>query len=337
MEVKPGYKQTEVGVIPQDWRIASIEEIAAVGRGRVISHRDIARANNPQFPIYSSQTSHDGVMGFIDTYDFEGEYVTWTTDGANAGTVFARNGRFNCTNVCGTIKLKIDNHIFVARVLSRFAPKHVSRHLGNPKLMNDIMKRVRIPLPSRREEQDGIAAALSDVDALLAGLDCLFAKQRDLKQAAMQQLLTGQTRLPGFQGEWEIKPLGELVRIQKGQLITAKTLVSGDVPVIAGGKQPAYFHAVANRVGRTITISASGASAGYVAIYDRPIFASDCSTIGESEGYALDFVYYQLSLNQELIYKAQTGGAQPHIHAKDLNPILFSCRRWTSSWQSLKC
>jgi type I restriction enzyme S subunit len=161
------------------------------------------------------------------------------------------------------------------------------------------------------------------MDALLAGLDRLIAKKRDLKQAAMQQLLTGLTRLPGYPGAWEIKVLGELVKVQKGQLITAKTLVPGDVPVIAGGRQPAYFHAVANRLGRTITISASGASAGYVAIHDGPIFASDCSTIGEAEGYSLDFVYYQLLLKQELIFKAQTGGAQPHIHAKDLNPIPF--------------
>jgi len=207
--VKPGYKKTEVGVIPQDWRVVSIGSIAAVGRGRVISHRDIARARNPQYPIYSSQTSNDGVMGYIDTFDFEGEYVTWTTDGENAGTVFARTGRFNCTNVCGTIKLRSDNHIFVARSLSQVAQSHVSRHVGNPKLMNDIMKRVQIPLPPTRGEQDAIAEALSDVDALLGALDRLIAKKRDLKQAAMQQLLTGQTRLPGFSGEWETKTLEE--------------------------------------------------------------------------------------------------------------------------------
>ncbi len=141
----------------------------------------------------------------------------------------------------------------------------------------------------------------------------------------MQQLLTGQTRLPGFSGEWEVKPLGELVEIQKGQLITSSTLLPGEIPVIAGGKQPAYFHATANRHGRTITISASGANAGYVALYDEPIFASDCSTISESKAYSLDFVYYQLLCKQQLIYRAQTGGAQPHIHAKEVNPIPFSC------------
>jgi len=181
-----------------------------------------------------------------------------------------------------------------------------------------------LAIPPTNCEQSAIATALSDVDALLGGLDSLIAKKQGLKVAAMQQLITGQTRLPGFSGEWEVKRLGDVVQIRKGQLITSSTLLPGDIPVIAGGKQPAYFQASANRFGRTVTISASGASAGYVALYDEPIFASDCSTISESESYCLDFVFYQLLCKQQAIYKAQTGGAQPHIHAKDLNPLFFS-------------
>jgi type I restriction enzyme S subunit len=262
-------------------------------------------------------------MGYLDTFEFEGEYITWTTDGANAGTVFARTGRFNCTNVCGTIRLTSDDHHFVAKVLGRIAPRHVSRHLGNPKLMNDVMKRIPIPL-APLPEQRAIATALSDVDALLNGLDRLIAKKRDLKQAAMQQLLTGQTRLPGFHGEWEVKRLGDVAQIRKGELITRDSVLPGDIPVIAGGRRPAYYHAFANRSGRTITISASGASAGYVALFNEPIFASDCSTIGESEQYCLDFLYYQLRSKQQAIYGSQTGGAQPHVHAKDLIPIVIA-------------
>ena len=72
---------------------------------------------------------------------------------------------------------------------------------------------IRAPIPTR--EQRAIAAALSDVDALLAKLDQLIAKKRDLKQAAMQQLLTGQTRLPGFSGEWEVKRLGDVPDIDR--------------------------------------------------------------------------------------------------------------------------
>ena len=188
-----------------------------------------------------------------------------------------------------------------------------------------IVNLMRIATPQSLSEQRAIATALSDVDALLAKIDQLIAKKRDLKQAAMQQLLTGQSRLPGFSGEWAVKRLGDVVEIRKGQLITEKTVALGEIPVIAGGKKPAYFHNEPNRTGKTITVSASGASAGYVALFDRPIFASDCSTISEGRDYSIEFVFFQMQLHQDAIYRAQTGGAQPHIHAVDLAPIEIGC------------
>jgi len=188
------FKQTEVGLIPEDWRVESVGVISTVGRGRVISHREIALAAAPLYPVYSSQTSDNGIMGYLDTFQFDGEYITWTTDGANAGTVFHRNGRFNCTNVCGTIKLKTDNAGFVSRVLAGITPPHVSRNLGNPKLMNDVMKRISIPLPPL-PEQTAIATVLADMDLELAAMEQRRDKTRALKQGMMQELLTGRTRL----------------------------------------------------------------------------------------------------------------------------------------------
>ena len=101
-DIKLGTMQ-QLMTLNDDWEIFKIEEISIVGRGRVISHKEINSSKNKTYPVYSSQTANNGVMGFIDTYDFDGEYVTGKTDGENAGTVFHRNGKFNCTNVCGTI------------------------------------------------------------------------------------------------------------------------------------------------------------------------------------------------------------------------------------------
>ena len=106
-----------------DWPMVSIKELCELGRGRVISRRDIN--NNPgPYPVYSSQTSDEGIFGRLGSYDFDGEYVTWTTDGANAGTVFYRTGKFSCTNVCGTLKRRRDaeNRVdmrFIAQVLGQ--------------------------------------------------------------------------------------------------------------------------------------------------------------------------------------------------------------------------
>ena len=101
------------------WTTCIIQDIAEIGRGRVISSVEIDRQKHPLYPVYSSQTSNNGIMGYLDNYMFDGEYITWTTDGANAGTVFYRKGKFNCTNVCGTLKIlpKFDCY-FVSLVLA---------------------------------------------------------------------------------------------------------------------------------------------------------------------------------------------------------------------------
>lgn len=178
----------------EKWKIKKIGDISTVGRGRVISHREINPLIQGKYPVYSSQTSNNGVMGYINTFDFEGEYVTWTTDGEKAGTVFYRNGQFNCTNVCGTIKLKTDNPKFIAMILGTIAPKFVSRNLANPKLMNDPMKKIEIPLPTV-SEQIAIATILSDMDTEISTLESRLAKTRTIKSGMMHELLTGRIRL----------------------------------------------------------------------------------------------------------------------------------------------
>ncbi len=226
-----------------------------------------------------------------------------------------------------TIQERLDSHylnyVLNTELAKKYSLKILSIAVGQANINGQKLKTYPIPLPTL-SEQRAIAAALSDMDALLDGLERLIAKKRDIKQATMQQLLTGKTRLPGFSGAWEVKRLGDAAKVEKGQLMTSSMLVHGEIPVIAGGKKPAYFHSRANRSEKTISISASGASAGYVAFHEYPIFASDCSTISESDAHAIEFIYYTLLLRQEEIYAAQTGGAQPHIHPKDINPICIA-------------
>ena len=150
------------------WEQFRIKDIAIIGRGRVISSVEISQQKNPTYPVYSSQTSNEGIMGYLDEYMFEGEYISWTTDGANAGTVFYRNGKFNCTNVCGLLKLKkgFDTH-FVSLVLAEATKKYVSVNLANPKLMNNTMGNIQIRLP-KLEEQKRISIVFRRLHELLA-------------------------------------------------------------------------------------------------------------------------------------------------------------------------
>lgn len=121
-----------------------------IKRGRVISKKYL-KQNPGEYPVYSSQTRNNGEIGKIKTYDFDGEYATWTTDGAYAGTVFYRNGKFSVTNICGIIKPNDKKELlvkFIVYWLQIEAKKHVKGGSGNPKLMSNVVNNIKIPIPS---------------------------------------------------------------------------------------------------------------------------------------------------------------------------------------------
>jgi type I restriction enzyme S subunit len=341
MEVKPGYKQTEVGVIPEGWQVKSLGSLTSL-----LTNGFVGTVTNAYVE------SDDGVL-YIQGYNVEENGFNFHGIKRVSKTFHARNSK-SCLQagdlltiqtgdigVTTVVPPELSGANCHALVISRFDkresdPGYYCQYFNSERgrvafkeietgstmkhLNVGDMTRLLLPVPPVGE-QHAIAVALSDVDALIAKLDQLIAKKRDLKQAAMQELLTGRKRLPGFKGEWEEKRLEDVVRITKGQLITEGDAIPGSIPVIAGGRKPAYFHNKANRTGKTVTISASGASAGYVTFFDEPIFASDCSTISEDSNYSIEFVYFQLHGKQAVIFRTQTGGAQPHVHAADINPI----------------
>ena len=128
-----------------------IKDICLVTRGRVISKMELQEKAG-EFPVYSSQTLNNGVFGKINSYDFDGEYVQWTTDGANAGSIFYRNGKFSVTNVCGLLKIKDEylNKIrtdYLAYSLTMESKKHVNYATSNPKLMSNVMANITVLIP----------------------------------------------------------------------------------------------------------------------------------------------------------------------------------------------
>ena len=114
------------------------------------------------YPVYSSQTANNGRFGFINSYDYDGEYITWTTDGANAGSVFYHDEKFSITNVCGLLRIK-DSRVrakYLKYVLDVTAKQYVNTGMGNPKLMSNVMKQIKVGIPSLAE-QDMIISGLS--------------------------------------------------------------------------------------------------------------------------------------------------------------------------------
>ena len=133
---------------PDGVEYRKVGDVANISRGKVMS-KDFLKENEGQYPVYSSQTEKDGRLGSITTYMFDGEYLTWTTDGANAGTVFYRSGKFSVTNVCGAIEVtaKDVNTKYLYYVLNREAPAYVNSGMGNPKLMSNVMAKIKLPIP----------------------------------------------------------------------------------------------------------------------------------------------------------------------------------------------
>jgi type I restriction enzyme M protein len=120
-----------------------------------------------------------------------------------------------------------------------------------------------------------------------------------------------------------IQNLSTIAIIEKGKSITKSKTIEGNIPVIAGGQTPAYYHNEANRDGNIVTISASGAYSGFVNYFDTPIFASDCNTVKsiyEIE-YPTKLIYYCLKILQQTLYKLQRGQAQPHVYKEDIEKI----------------
>ena len=159
-----------------EWEERKVKDIFDVTRGVVIAKSEISDENNDmyKYPVYSSQTSNNGILGYDQTFDFEGNYLTWTTDGANAGRVFGRSGKFRCTNVCGVLVEKditkgYANKLLV-EILNRETPKYVS-YVGNPKLMNGVMSEIKIKLPILKEQVK--------VSKLIEQLDTKIEKEQE--------------------------------------------------------------------------------------------------------------------------------------------------------------
>lgn len=153
-----------------EWKRLGDTSLFEISRGVVISKSYITD-HYGRYPVYSSQTENGGCLGCIDTYAVNGERVTWTTDGAKAGTVFYRSGKYNITNVCGMIECISDDISckYVSYAFCIEAPKYVNKAMGNCKLMSNVVENITIPIPSLTE-QERIVKILDKFDTLTTSL-----------------------------------------------------------------------------------------------------------------------------------------------------------------------
>jgi len=296
MEVRPGYKLTEVGVVPEGWCVNSFGALYAEpsrngvykpaeyqGRGirivnmgemfglEFISNQEMSRiALNPREIAISGLSDGDLLFGRRSVVP------------AGAGKCsLVVSPPEPLTFESSIIRVRLDQskacplfyYYFFASPVGRSVMGVIISGTNIKGIRGTELRELKVPRPISTEQR-AIAAVLSDVDALLGGLERLIAKKRDLKQAAMQQLLTGQTRLPGFSGEWEVRRLGDVAEIVMGQSPSSSNYNSkGDgLPLIQGNAD------IANR----LTI--------------RRMFTTQITKRGKSGGNYSAALAWQLSL-----------------------------------------
>lgn len=231
MDVNPGYKRTEVGVIPEDWQARPLEGLLSIGHGYGFESRYFASAGEYQLMTPGNFKQVGGFRKSAESRYFSGpvldNYVLTAGDLVVAMTEQAE-GLLGCCAIVPDEGRYLHNQR-IGRIIGRSQDLSVGflYHLFNaPSFRKSVqataagmkvrhtsptrLLRVTVALPATKEEQDSIASVLSDAEALIEALERLLAKKRQLKQAVMHQLLTGKTRLPGFTGEWEERRLGDL-------------------------------------------------------------------------------------------------------------------------------
>lgn len=329
MAVKPGYKQTEVGVIPVDWDLKRLGDLATVRDGTHQTPKYVA-SGVPFFSVEHVTSGDFANTKFIS--EEEHRFLTRSVKIERGDILMTRIGSIgDCKLIDWDVRasfyvslalLKIHgaSAAFVAQYSnSAVFKKEIELH----SLQSAIPKKINLgpisdvkisvpPLP----EQHAIATALGDVDALLGALKRLIAKKRDFKQAAMQQLLTGQTRLPNFHGEWEMKRIGDIAPLQRGFDLPNPSLRPGPYPVVySNGVMNHHAHAQVQGPG---VVTGRSGTIGNVTFVDGPFWPHNTALwVTSFRGNDPRFVFY---LYTEINFERfATGSGVPTLNRNDVH------------------
>jgi type I restriction enzyme, S subunit len=337
MEMKPGYKQTEVGVIPEEWEADNLGRFWSVTDCKHVTAQFVPQG----FPIASIREVQSRFVDLSNAKQTTAHFYNLLIEGGRkprpGDMILSRNA------TVGEVAQVADWHqpfamgqdvCLLRRKSIEYSTEFLQAVFQSPVILNQLadlmvgstfkraniqqIRNFTVPMP-QPPEQRAIAAALSDVDGLLGGLDRLIAKKRDLKQAAMQQLLTGQTRLPGFHGEWEVKRLGIVATVSKGtQLHSSETDEGGKYAHLNGGITPSSYTYKSNTDGKTIAISEGGNSCGFVQFISEPYWCGGHCYSVIPNGVDNHFLYHALKGQQSAIMGLRVGSGLPNVQKTGL-------------------
>lgn len=191
-----------IGIIPNNWRIFRIKDLFNISRGRVIAASTLEKDSSDilKYPVFSAATENDGIIGYLERYDFNNNLLTWTTDGAKAGAVFIRSGKFNCTNVCGILRAKYKNNNlkFQKYALSIQTQNYQRPDINGAKIMSNEMANILIAQPELYEQtliSNFLDIETKKIEDEIKLINKKIELLKEYKQSLIYEAVTGQLEI----------------------------------------------------------------------------------------------------------------------------------------------
>lgn len=335
--IPPGYKQTEVGVIPEDWEVSLLPDIIWFQEGpglRKWQFRSgglkVINVTNLQEEGYldlNNTERHISWEEFDRTYKHflidDGDIVMASSGNSYCKTAIVRECDLPLLMNTSVIRFKAKESITRSFMLIYLKSKYFKNQIdlmitggAQPNFGPAHLRKVIIPLPPSLAEQQAIAEALSDADALIESLEQLITKKRHIKQGAMQELLTGKKRLTGFGGEWEVKRLGDVSPLQRGFDLPTPKIRQGNYPVVySNGVLNHHFLFMVKGPG---VVTGRSGTIGNVHFIEDDFWPHNTSLwVTSFEGNSPKFIFYLLTnLGLE---RFGTGSGVPTLNRNDVH------------------
>lgn len=334
------------------WEQRKVSELFRVTRGYVLAatQTETTKTDEKPYPVYSSQTKDKGLMGYYKDYLYE-DAITWTTDGANAGTVNYRAGKFYCTNVCGVLlSNEVKANQMIAEALDSVAKGYVS-YVGNPKLMNNVMADIVIHIPTQAEEREQLSSFFAKLDNLITLHQRKFEKLTNVKKSMLKKMFPQngssypEIRFKGFTDPWEQRKAIDIADYSKGNGYSKGDLTDAGTPIILYGRLYTKYQFAISEVdtfavprngavysqGNEVIVPASGETAEDIARASAVeksgvLLGGDLNILRPFDFINPLFLALAISNGEpqkELAKKAQ-GKSVVHIHNTDIQEVMIA-------------
>lgn len=303
-----------------EWKEDVLGNVLEVKYGK--DHKKLA---DGQYPVYGS----GGLMRYVDSKLYDGPSILIPRKGTLNNIMFVDNPFWTVDTMFWSIinTDKVDPKFLFYSICKRdFASMNVGSAV--PSMTVNILNDIQISYPKNIDDQRRIASILSSLDRKIELNNKINADLEEMAQAFFKNWFVDfepfkdgkfvDSELGMIPEGWKVGTLGELCNFKRGKNLLTKNAIDEGVPVVAGGLEPSCYHNIANTGAPVITVSGSGANAGFMRMYHVPVWASDCSFIDIScENFY--FVYCFLKVNSKLLKHAQTGAVQPHVKPSDIH------------------